>query len=139
MLALMGNRTHGLGLVPDGLWRRLIAAVLAHAVAAQALIVALGGFSLTANADQSPLTFELCSHDANGATQSPARLPHDPECALCIFCFAGTHHAVICTTSSAFHRVNVAMVVVLWHGDTLGVRRLIRHTIASPRGPPLGA
>jgi len=139
MIALMGNRTHGLGLMPDGLWRRLIAAVLAHAVAAQALIVVLGGFSFTANADQSSLTFELCSHDANGATQSPARLPDDSECAPCIFCFVGTHHAVACNTSSAFHRVNVAMVVVLWHGDTLGVRRLIRHTIASPRGPPLGA
>jgi hypothetical protein len=139
MITLVSKRAHGLRLMPDGLWRRLIAAVLAHAVAAQALIVALGGFSLTANADQSPLAFELCSHDVNGATQSPARLPDHSECALCIFCFAGMHHAMICTTSSAFHRVNIAMVVVLWHGDTPGLRRVIRHTIASPRGPPPGA
>ena len=70
-LRLMSNWAYGLRLRPDGFWRRLIAVVLAHAVAVQALLFALGGFSLAASADQSKPAFELCSHDANGATQSP--------------------------------------------------------------------
>jgi len=136
MIGPMSNRAHGLR-VCQTVWRRLIGAVLVHAVAVQALLVAVGGFSLTANADQSPPAFELCSHDANGATHSPARLPDHSGCTHCIFCFAGAHHVVICATSSAFHRVNVATAVVQSRGETFGLRRIIRHTIAAPRGPPL--
>jgi hypothetical protein len=43
---------------------------------------------------------------------------------------------VISTAPAVFHRVNVAMVVVSWLGETSGLR-LTRYTIASPRGPPL--
>ena len=137
-LRLMSNWAYGLRVVPDGFWRRLIAVVLVHAVAVQALLIALGGFSLAGNADQSSPAFELCSHDANGAT-SPAKLPDHSGCTHCTFCFAGAHHAVIGTTPSPFHRVNLAMVVVPWLDDSSGLRRLTRHTIASPRGPPLDA
>ena len=137
-LRLMSNWAYGLRVVPDGFWRRLIAVVLAHAVAVQALLIALGGFSLAANADQSSPAFELCSHDANGAT-SPAKFPDHSGCTHCTFCFAGAHHAVIGTARSPFHRVNLAMVVVPWLGDSSGVGRLTRYTIASPRGPPLDA
>jgi len=138
MIALMSNRANGLR-VCQTVWRRLVGAVLALAVALQALLVAVGGFSLTTNADQSPPAFELCSHDANGATQSPAKLPDHSGCTHCIFCFAGAHHVVICAMSSAFHRVNVATVVVLWRPERFGLRRVTRHTIAGPRGPPLRA
>ena len=134
----MSNWAYGLRVVPDGFWRRLIAVVLAHAVAVQALLIALGGFSLGAGADQSKPAFELCSHDANGAT-SPAKLPDNSGCTHCTFCLAGAHHAVIGTTPSPFHRVNLAMVVVPWLGHSSGLRRLTRYTIASPRGPPLDA
>ena len=44
---------------------------------------------------------------------------------------------MIGTAPAVFHRVNVAMVVVPWPGDTSGLTRLTRYTIASPRGPPL--
>ena len=137
-LRLMSNWAYGLRVVPDGFWRRLIAVVLAHAVAVQALLIALGGFSLAASADQSKPAFELCSHDANGAT-SPNKLPDHSGCTHCTFCFAGAHHAVIGTAPSPFHRVNLAVVVVPRLGDSSGLRRLTRYTIASPRGPPLDA
>ena len=45
--------------------------------------------------------------------------------------------AVAGTAPTVFHRVNVAMVVVAWPGDSSGPTRLTRYTIASPRGPPL--
>ena len=124
---------------PGGFWRWLIAVALAHAVAVQALLVALGGFSLAATADRSAPAFELCSHDANGATQSPAKIPDHSGCTHCIFCFAGAHHAVIGTATAVFHRVDVAMVAVPWLGDPSGLRRPTRYTIANPRGPPLDA
>jgi Protein of unknown function (DUF2946) len=137
-LRLMSNWAYGFCVVPDGFWRRLVAVVLVHAVAVQALLIVLGGFSLAANADQNSPAFELCSHDANGAT-SPAKLPDHSGFTHCTFCFAGAHHAVIGTASSPFHRVNLAMVVVPWLGDSSSPRRLTRYTIASPRGPPLDA
>ena len=124
---------------PGGFWRWLIAVVLTHAVAAQLLLVVLGGFSLASNAEQSAPAFELCSHDANGATQSPTKIPDQSGCTHCIFCFAGAHHAVIGTAPTFFRRVNVAMVMLPWLGDSSGLRPPARYTIASPRGPPLDA
>jgi len=135
----MSNRAYGLRVRPGGFWRRLIAVVLAHAVAVQALLFALGGFSLAANVDQSAPAFELCSHDANGATQSPTRIPDQSGCTDCIFCFAGAHHAVIGAAPAVSHRVNVAIVVVRRPAEAPGLRRLTRYTIANPRGPPLDA
>jgi hypothetical protein len=70
------------------------------------------------------------------ATELPAGSPDHTNCTDCIFCFAGSHHAAIGMAPIGFHRVNIAMVVVPWLGDTSGPRRLTRHTIASPRGPP---
>ena len=133
----MSNWAYGLCVMPAGSWRWLIAVVLAHAVAVQALLIALGGFSLAANADQSALAFELCSHDADGATQSPTRTPDQSGCTHCIFCFTGAHHAVIGAAPAVSHRVNVAIVVVRRPAEAPGLRRLTRYTIASPRGPPL--
>ena len=133
-LRLMSNWAYWLRVVPDGFWRRLIAVVLAHAVAVQALLIALGGFSLAATADQSKPAFELCSHDANGAT-SPAKFPNHSGCTHCTFCFAGAHHAVIGTAPSLFHRVNLAMVVVPWLGDNSGLRRPDTLHDRKPAGP----
>ena len=110
----MSNWSYALRVRPSGFWRRLIAVVLGHAVAVQALLIALGGFPLAANGDQSGPTFELCSHDPNGATESPARLPDYSECTHCIFCFAGAHHAVIGAAPAVFHRVNIGVAVVPW-------------------------
>jgi hypothetical protein len=135
----MSGRANVLRVMPNGFWRRLIAVALAHAVAVQALLVALGGFSLAVNADQSSSAFELCSHDASGATQSPAKIPDQSGCTHCIFCLAGAHAAVIGAAPAAFHRVNVATVVVPWLAATKRLQRLTRYAIAIPRGPPLDA
>ena len=121
----------------EGFWRSLLSVVVAYAVAIQSLLIAVGGFSLPADAGQNTPAFELCRHDAAGEPALPASNPDQSGCTHCIFCFAGAHHAVIGTAPAVFHRVNVAMVVVAWPGDSSGPRRLARYTIASPRGPPL--
>jgi hypothetical protein len=69
----------------------------------------------------------------------PAGNPDHSGCTHCIFCSAGPHHAVISTAPALFHRVKIARVVISWFGDTSGLRRLTRYTIASPRGPPFSA
>ena len=103
----------------------------------QSLLIAVGGVSLPPMPERS--AFELCLHDASGAPALPASNPDLADCTHCIFCFAGSHHAVIGTAPAVFQRVDVAMVVVPWLGETSGLRRLTRYTIASPRGPPLSA
>ena len=100
-------------------WRSLLSVVVAYAVAIQSLLIAVGGFSLPADAGQNAPAFELCLHDAAGEPALPASNPDQSGCTHCIFCFAGAHHAVIGTAPAVFHRVNVAMVVVAWLGDTV--------------------
>jgi hypothetical protein len=116
-------------------WRALLSVIVAYAVAVQSLLIAVGGSSLPADAGQNTPALELCVHGASGAPEMPAS-DHDQHC---IFCFAGAHHAVIGTAPAVFHRVNVATVMVPRLGDTSGLRRLTRYTIANPRGPPLSA
>ena len=127
----------GFGGIGARLRRSLLSIVIAYAVAIQSLLIAVGGFSLPADAGQNAPAFELCLHDASGAPALPASNSDQSGCTHCIFCFAGAHHAVIGTAPAVFHRVNVATVVVGWPGDTTGLARLTRYRIASPRGPPL--
>ena len=129
----------GLGCKGTHFWRALLSVVVAYLVAAQSLLIAVAGFSLPSDAGQNAPAFELCLHDASGAPELPASKPDLSDCTHCIFCFAGAHDAVIGTAPAVFHRVDVAIVVVPWLGDQSGLRRLTRHTIASPRGPPLSA
>ncbi len=119
------------------LWRPLIGIVVAYAVAAQSLLIAIGGFQLVAPADNT-VAFELCIHDAQGAP-APAGVPAHRGCSHCIFCFAGSHHAVIGSPPVLFQRVDVAIVDGVRRVAAQIPPRLTAHSIASPRGPPLRA
>jgi hypothetical protein len=126
----------GSGGIGARLWRSLLSIVVAYAVAIQSLLIAVAGFSLPADAGQNAPAFELCLHDSSGAPAVPASNPDQSGCTHCIFCFAGTHHAVVGTAPTVFHRINVVMAVVRWRPDTSLLTRLSRYAIASPRGPP---
>jgi hypothetical protein len=132
-----GSAMSGFGQNGTRYSRTLLSVVVAYAIAIQSLLIAVAGFSLPADAGQNASAFELCLHDVSGAPELPASKPDLSDCTYCIFCFAGAHHAVIGAAPAVFHRVNVAIVVVPWLGDTSGLRWLTRYTIASPRGPPL--
>ena len=119
------------------LWRSLIGIVVAYAVAAQSLLIALGGFTLLAHANDGAPAFELCLHDSQGASKLPASRPDHSRCTHCIFCFAGSHHAVIGATPAFFHRVHVETVAAPRFADRRPLPRLSAYLIASPRGPPL--
>ena len=125
----------GLGCKGTHFWRALLSVVVAYLVAIQTLLIAVAGFSLSADAGQNASAFELCLHDVSSTPEVPSK-PNPSDCTHCIFCFAGAHHAVIGTAPAIFHRVNVAMVVAPWLGDGSGLTRQTRYTIASPRGPP---
>jgi len=121
------------------LWRPLIGILVAYAVAAQSLLIVLGGFSSPARADTATPGFELCLHDSQGAPASPAGIPGHPGCSHCIFCFAGAHHALIGAPPELISRVAVAVIDVPLAADKHGPPRLSAYAIARPRGPPLRA
>jgi hypothetical protein len=128
---------------PERFLRSLIGVVVAYAVAAQSLLIVLGGFALPAHANDGAPAFELCLHDAQGnvqaASELPAGNPDQSGCTHCVFCFAGSHHAVIGASLAACYRVGVAIVVVPWMADARSLPPPSPYSIASPRGPPLGA
>ena len=119
--------------------RPLIGVIVAYAVAAQSLLIALGGFSLPANVGGDTPAFELCLHDAQDAPELPAGNPDHTSCTHCILCFAGSHHAVIGAARVAFHRVHIETVDAPRVADRQHLPGLPAYSIASPRGPPLDA
>jgi hypothetical protein len=120
-------------------WRPLIGIAVAYAVAAQSLLIAVGGFSFPAQADTGAPGFELCLHHGQTAPDLPAGAPGHPGCSHCIFCFAGSHHALIGSAPVLFQRVDGEIAHRPWVADKHAPPRLAAHSIASPRGPPPGA
>lgn len=123
-----------------GFWRPLIGTVAAFAVAAQALLIAFG-LTIPARADLGTPAFELCLHDASGAPDTPASDPGNAAfaCAHCIFCFAASHQAAIATPQALVQGADITIAAVLAAPGGEPLPRLPAHSIASPRGPPLGA
>ena len=119
--------------------RPLIGIVAAYAVAAQSLLIALGGLNLAAQASELQPGFELCQHGSQGAPDLPIGAPGGPGCTHCVFCFAGSHHALVGSPPFAFVRVHAGTVDVPWIADKHAVPGLPAYSIASPRGPPLRA
>ena len=117
--------------------RPLIGIVVAYAVAAQGLLIAVGGFSPPANVGDDARAFEFCLHDAQDAPELPAGNPE--HTGHCIFCLAGSHHAAFGAAPVAFHRVHVETIDAPRVADRQHLPRLPAYSIAIPRGPPLGA
>jgi hypothetical protein len=121
----------------------LIGVIVAYAVAAQSLLIALGGLPVPAQVVDGTSGFELCLHDTQeagkDAEQLPASNPDQPGCTHCIFCFAGANHAIVDASTVLFHRVDFDILVVALFGNEAPRPDAPSHSIASPRGPPLGA
>jgi hypothetical protein len=127
-----------LGIRRGRFWRALIGVVVAYAVAAQSLLIPLGGFALPAEAHENAPTFELCLHDTQEAPALPARNPGQSGCTHCIFCFAGSHHALVGSPPVLAHRVDVEFIDAPRVATKRHLPDLPPYSIASPRGPPLG-
>jgi hypothetical protein len=119
--------------------RPLIGIVVAYAVAAQSLLIALGGFALPAHANNRAPAFELCLHDSQGAPELPADDADHSACSHCILCVAGSHLLVIENPPVVFHRVDIEIAASAWVTNSSGSPALPDYSIASPRGPPLRA
>jgi hypothetical protein len=116
--------------------RPLIGIVVAYAVAAQSLLIAVGGFAIPANASDGAPAFTLCLHDADNAPSAPAGVPDAAGCSHCIFCFAGAHHAAVTPPPVVVDRARLYVVEAIWVADEHFPPRLAPYTIANPRGPP---
>ena|SRR5579872_5282748 len=119
-------------------WRSPLAIVVAYAVAAQSLLIVLGGFGFAARAADSAPAFELCLHDAQAPAGQPSGSPNHAGCTHCLLCFAGAHHAVL-AAAPAVHGIVVAGRRQAWLAGATGAAPLDRYGIANPRGPPLEA
>ncbi len=126
-----------LGIKRARLWRPFIAVVVAYAVAAQTLLIALGALTIAARAEQALPTFTLCHHGRLAPGQPSG--PVQPACNHCIFCFAASHHAVLGSQPSLFHRRQAALVGTPRPADKHCLLLISAHSIANPRGPPTGA
>jgi hypothetical protein len=138
MAPVAGGLMFGRNKVFRRLWRPFIGIAVAYAVAAQSLLIVLGGFSALAQTDTAAPAFELCHHDTGGPSL-PAPIPGHPGCSHCIFCFAGSHHAVMGSPPSLFKRLAVVVIETTVVVDRRDLPDLSAHSIASPRGPPLQA
>jgi hypothetical protein len=119
--------------------RPLLGIVVAYAVAAQALLVALGGFAIPASANDGAPAFTLCLHDSDHAPSEPAGIPGHNGCSHCVFCFAGAHQSAVTPPPVVVVRVQLNIVEATWVADEYSPPRLIPYAIARPRGPPLDA
>jgi hypothetical protein len=128
-----------LGAISKRLGRPVLGLVVAYAVAAQSLFIAFGGFALAAPADVGAPGFELCLHDGQTAPDSSGNTPSHPGCTHCIFCFAGSHHALIGSPPVLVYRLDIQFVDVPWVSDRHALPRISAYAIARPRGPPLSA
>jgi hypothetical protein len=136
-LSAQGQTMAKLGRESGRFWRPVIAAVVAYAVAVQGLLIAIGGFALPAHANHGSPGFELCLHDDQGSPELPTDVPDHSGCNHCILCFAGSHHALLEKSPVLFHRLSAQIINDPWPTDKRRLHRL-PHSIASPRGPPLG-
>jgi hypothetical protein len=113
--------------------------VVAYAIAAQSLLIALGGFALLPQADQTAPTAVLCHHVDQGTAPAPADKSRHAGCTLCVFCFAGAHVAVIGAQPILLRRVSIETISTLAGADGQRLPGIPPHSIAEPRGPPLRA
>jgi hypothetical protein len=120
--------------------RALIGVSVAYAVAAQGLLIALGGFAPVAQAQDVGPAFELCLHDSQDApAQPPASTPDQSGCTHCLFCFTGAHQALVAGAPATFHRVEVQLAAAPALASESARPRASPRSIANPRGPPRAA
>jgi hypothetical protein len=131
------------GIGAKRLLRPLIGVVVAYAVAAQSLLIAVGGFALPVPASDGAPAVELCLHDtqqdARDVPNHPAGNPDHAPCTHCLFCFAGPHHAVIGESAVVFHRVDIVILLAPPPADESSRPSTPAYSIPNPRGPPLVA
>ena len=107
-----------LGIGPKRLWRPLVGVVVAYAIAAQALLIALGGFSLPAHAHDGAPGFELCLHDSQARTGlAGRRAPAMTAARIAFSVLPDPHHAVVAAPLAVFHRVYVKIIEAPWAAD----------------------
>jgi hypothetical protein len=126
-----------LGMRSKRSWRPLISVLVAYAVAAQTLLITLSGFALAAHVDTEAAAFAVCLHDVQSEPGLPAGTGH-PSCSYCICCLAGLHHALIGSPPAVCQRLEIRVGDAPRAIDRRDLPGLSAHSIASPRGPPLG-
>lgn len=121
-------------------WRRIIAGVLAYAVALQGFIFALDLGYPTAAADAGNATawagFELCTHGGAASPGVPAQVPVGDM--HCPFCVAGLVF-VNCAPPAEPQYRTIELTDAVWPPTAPRLVALFISESAWPRGPPVAA
>ncbi len=120
-------------------WRRVIAGVLAYALAVQGLIFALdiGGAANAARTGAAWAGFELCAHD--GTTNVPGIPAQGPDGNVhCIFCVAGAVF-LNCAPPGLVQSRAIVLRDAVWPRAGSQLVAVSRVASAWPRGPPAAA
>jgi hypothetical protein len=125
-----------------------VGVLAAYAIAMQSLLIAIGAAALPVQAaDQSAdahafPAYVICEHAGQPAPQDAPGLPAPDQIGFehCVFCFAGTHVAVLASPMlPPFHVVGVTVRVADWNADRSLRPNPAAYAIARPRGPPAQA
>jgi len=124
--------------IPHSSWRRVIAGVLAYALALQGFIFVLDIGRAAAAADGATVAgFALCTH--SGAASAPGEPTRAPIGALhCPFCFAGAVF-VNCAAPCVPPSNKVILSHAVWPITAPRLVALSINESAWPRGPPAAA
>jgi hypothetical protein len=126
--------------VLQGRLRRIMACVLAYALALQGLLFAVDvGRAATAAADGTPLfALELCAHGGSGAALPGAPAPAPAGDAHCPFCIVGAVyvHGVLPVPPQY---IKVPLRGAVWPLSAPRLVALAGNRSAWPRGPPTAA
>ena len=121
-------------------WRRVVACLLAYALALQGIGYALASAQFIGQItdDSNSLGVQLCRGDANSA-ESSGNTPHNPSADYhCIYCIAGGSH-LLCARPSHLGFVPVAFVAIAWPFAPWQISTLNVYASSRARGPPIAA
>ena len=122
-------------------WRRVIAGVLAYALAVQGFIFALDldQPAIAAANGTAFAGFELCSHSGNTGATVPGVPSQAPVGELhCLFCIGGAIY-VNCAPPGAPLWNKIVLINAAWTSTTPRLVALFINESAWPRGPPATA
>lgn len=129
------------------LWRPAVGVAAAYAIAMQSLLIAMSAVSLPVQAaDRAASAYVICEHAAQTALQTDSQeqpslpTPTPVNFQHCIFCFAGTHVAVLASPLlPPSQLVGISARAAHWIADSTWLPAPSAYVLARPRGPPAQA
>jgi hypothetical protein len=121
-------------------WRRLVGAAAIYALVMQPLLLGVIGTQIAnASAVEGFSLSQLCLHNPDGSPLAPADQTKHPAHNHCLLCFTGAFHLLDAAGQVTVSSASLEFSKVKQSAHPLRLSSFSRYSVASPRGPPLGA